>query len=390
MLAYFDAFSGISGDMIIGALVDAGLDFERLKAELGSLPLADYELRVHRVSKQQVAATKFDVVDKGKAVYRHLKDLNAIVEQSQLSQEVQQKAKRIFRRIAEAEAKVHGQPVEKVHFHEIGAVDTIIDVVGALIGLKLLNIDRVICSRLNVGSGFVEFSHGRWPVPAPATAELLEGVPIYATDIEAELVTPTGAAIIGEIAEDFGALPPMRTQSVGYGAGTQDLPQPNVLRVFVGETDGVSEFEQDQVIVLETNIDDMNPQIYDHLLERLFEHDALDVFLTGVMMKKNRPGMQVTVLAKPADEEKLIELLFQETTTLGVRRRRESRRILQREVREVETRFGPVRFKVSCLGEKVLNATPEYDDCKRIAREQNLPLKEVLRELARVSVSGEQ
>ncbi|MFQ5863812.1 MAG: nickel pincer cofactor biosynthesis protein LarC [bacterium] len=378
-ITYFDCFSGISGDMLIGALLDAGADFDVLKSELAKLGLSNYELEARKVSKQHIAATKFDVVDKGQTVYRHLKDLNAVVEKSPLPPDIQQKAKSIFLRIATAEAKVHGQPLEKVHFHEIGAVDTIIDVVGTLICLKLLNIERVFCSRLNVGSGFVEFSHGRFPVPVPATAEILTGVPIYTTDIQAELVTPTGAAIIAEIASAFGDMPVMTTQSIGYGAGVRELEQPNVLRVFVGTSDESS--KEDEVVIIETNIDDMNPQLYEHVLERLLANGALDVFLTNVMMKKNRPGTNVTVLAQPADQDKLINLLFEETTTIGVRMRRESRKTLQREIQEVDTKFGKVKFKLSRLGDKVINAVPEYDDCKRIAKELNLPLKQVMQEL---------
>jgi len=230
-LAYFDCFSGISGDMILGALLDAGLDFELFQSELAKLNLSNYKLKQQRVSKQNLSATKFDVIDLEKKNYRHLKDLNLIIDASNFDETLKANAKKIFLKIAGAEAKIHNQPIEKVHFHEISAVDTIIDVVGALVGLKLLNIEKIQSSKLNTGSGFVEFSHGKWPVPAPATAEILKGVPIYSTDCKAELVTPTGAAIICTIADAFGELPEMTTENIGYGAGAQDLEHPNVLRI---------------------------------------------------------------------------------------------------------------------------------------------------------------
>ncbi len=376
-IAYFDCFSGISGDMIIGALLDAGAEFHRLKAELAKLPLSDYELHTQKISKQHITATKFDVVDKGQTAYRHLKDLNAIVEDSNLPEEIQKRAKNIFLRIAQAEARIHGQPIEKIHFHEIGAVDTIVDVVGALICLKLLKIDKVFCSKINVGSGFVEFSHGKFPVPAPATAELLKGVPIYSSDIQMELTTPTGAAIITEIASGFGELPVMVPETIGYGAGERDLSQPNVLRVFVGHQEISSDLDQDRIVIMETNIDDMNPQWYDTVMEKLLQQGALDVYLTSVLMKKGRPAIKLTVLARIGDEGKLARLIFQETTSIGIRMREEMRKKLHREIKEVNTQFGKVKFKIARLGDEIINATPEYEDCKRIAHENNLTLKKV-------------
>ncbi|RMD85731.1 MAG: nickel pincer cofactor biosynthesis protein LarC [Calditrichaeota bacterium] len=385
-IAYFDCFSGISGDMIIGALLDAGAEFHRLKAELAKLPLSDYELHTQKISKQHITATKFDVVDKGQTAYRHLKDLNAIVEDSNLPEEIQKRAKNIFLRIAQAEARIHGQPIEKIHFHEIGAVDTIVDVVGALICLKLLKIDKVFCSKINVGSGFVEFSHGKFPVPAPATAELLKGVPIYSSDIQMELTTPTGAAIITEIASGFGELPVMVPETIGYGAGERDLSQPNVLRVFVGHQEISSDLDQDRIVIMETNIDDMNPQWYDTVMEKLLQQGALDVYLTSVLMKKGRPAIKLTVLARIGDEGKLARLIFQETTSIGIRMREEMRKKLHREIKEVNTQFGKVKFKIARLGDEIINATPEYEDCKRIAHENNLTLKKVYQLLGGVVV----
>jgi uncharacterized protein (TIGR00299 family) protein len=375
--AYFDCFSGISGDMIIGALLDAGADFNTLRTELAKLGLSNYDLATRKVSKQNIAATRFDVIDTGQTAYRHLKDLVSIVADSDLAPDIQKRAKNIFLKIATAEAKIHNQPLEKVHFHEIGAVDTIIDVVGALVCLKLLNIEKIFCSKLNVGSGFVEFSHGRYPVPAPATAEILKGVPIYATDIRAELVTPTGAAIISEITTTFGDMPDMIAESIGYGAGGRELPQPNVLRVFVGEQDATSGLGHDGISVIETNIDDMNPQLYEAVIDKLFQQGALDVYLTNIMMKKSRPGIKLTVLANIGEESKLSQVIFRETSSIGVRIRQERRIKLQREIKTVETRFGKVNFKITKLGDQTVNSTPEYEDCKRIAAENRIPLKQV-------------
>ena len=380
-IAYFDCFSGISGDMILGALLDAGLDFELFQSELTKLNLPNYQLKQQRVSKQNLSATKFDVIDFEKKKYRHLKDLNRIVEESGFDEKLKTRAKEIFLKIADAEAKIHNQSIEQVHFHEISGVDTIIDVVGGLVGLKLLNIEKIQSSKLNTGSGFVEFSHGKWPVPAPATAEILKGVPVYSTDCKAELVTPTGAAIICTIADAFGDLPEMTTESIGYGAGTQDLEHPNVLRVFIGERKTQAAIEQDTVSILETNIDDMNPQFYDNILEELLQNGALDVCLTNVSMKKNRPGIQFTVLARPEDEDKIAQIIFRNTTSIGVRIRQEKRKKLKRTIQEVDTKFGKVKFKISNLNGEVLNRTPEYEDCKRISNEQNIPLKVIYKEI---------
>lgn len=380
-IAYFDCFSGISGDMILAALLDSGLNFDKLQSELTKLNLLNYELKQQKVTKQNLRATKFDVVDREKKTYRHLKDLNHIVEHSGFDEAFKTKASEIFLKLAEAESKIHNQPVEKVHFHEISAVDTIIDVVGALAGLKLLKIEKVYCSKLNVGSGFVEFSHGKWPVPAPATAEILKGIPIYSTDCRAELVTPTGAAIISTITDNFGEMPEMITESIGYGAGSIDLEHPNVLRLFVGESVDAPLFEEDTISILETNIDDMSPQLYEHVFEELLQQGALDVYLTNVSMKKNRPGVQLTVLTNPEDEDKFARMIFKNTTSIGIRTRQQKRKKLKRTTEEVDTKFGKVKIKVSSLNGEVLNRKLEYEDCKRISKNQNIPLKEIYKEL---------
>ncbi len=378
-IAYFDCFSGISGDMIVGSLLDAGLGFAELENEIKKLGLGNVKIKASKIVKQNIASTKFDVICEEQRHHRHLEDLNAMVEKSSLEKEVIETAKEVFMKIAVAEAKIHDMPLEKVHFHEVGAVDTIIDVVAALTGFKKLGIEKVFCSRLNVGSGFVTFSHGKFPVPAPATAEILKGVPSYSTDSKGELVTPTGAAIITALADTFGDMPSMITTAIGYGAGSKDFEHPNVLRLFIGDAD--NQKPADDVYVIETNIDDMNPQWYDHIIDRLYMEGALEVFLTNIQMKKNRPGTRLTILGKPIDKEKLLHVIFSETTSIGVRIRKEAREILKRETSNITTPHGKVKVKITWYkGEKV-NLKVEYDDLKRLARENGMPLKQISEEI---------
>jgi pyridinium-3,5-bisthiocarboxylic acid mononucleotide nickel chelatase len=380
-IAYFDCFSGISGDMIAGALLDAGLDFNELETEIKKLGLPSVEIRASKVVKQNIASTQFSVVYQEQKHHRHLKDLNALVENTAIDQDIKDKAKEVFLKIAVAEAKIHNIPLEKVHFHEIGAVDTIVDVVAALTGFKKLGIEKVFCSKLNVGSGFVTFSHGKFPVPAPATAEILLGIPVYSTDSKGELVTPTGAAIITAIAGSFGEMPPMKTRSIGYGAGTKDFEHPNVLRLYLGKADSGDE---EDIFVIETNIDDMNPQFYDHVIDRLYGEGALEVFITGIQMKKNRPGTKLTILAAPGNKDRLLEVIFMETTSIGVRIRRESRVILEREIKIINTPYGQVKAKISYYNGKVVNSKIEYDDLKRLALENGETIKNVSAEIYRL------
>lgn len=386
-IAYFDCFSGISGDMIIGALLDAGLDFNDLRAELLKLKIPNFEIKSNKATKNKIAATKFEVVTHEDKHYRHLKDFNQVLENSKLGENIKTKAKEIFLKIAQAEAKIHNQSIGKVHFHEIGAIDTITDVVGALIGIKLLGVQKVYCSKLNVGSGFVESSHGRFPVPAPATAEMLKGIPAYSTDSNAELVTPTGAAIITTLADKFGEMPAMETQSVGYGAGSRESTLPNVLRVFIGELIQQPDSGKNAISIIETNIDDMNPQLYEHVMDKLIQNGALDVYLTNIMMKKNRPAIKLTALAKTEDQENIVRIILEQTTSLGVRIRKEERTILEREIREIETPYGKVKIKTAKLKGKIINTTPEYEDCKRIAEQRNIPLKQVYQKILQYSDS---
>ena len=377
-IAYFDCFSGISGNMILGALVDAGLEVERLKAELARLSLSGYTLGAQTVRRRYLRGTHVEVGVSEEGVERHLHEIEEIIAGSDLPDEVKVRGLAIFRRLAEAEAHVHGIPVERVHFHEVGAMDAIVDVVGAVVGLWLLGIEHVYASPVHVGRGTVTCAHGTLPVPAPATQELLRGVPIYGRDVDAELVTPTGAAILTTLAERFGAAPPMRVEQVGYGAGSRDLPLPNLLRVSIGETtEQVEGYEEDVVTVIETNIDDMNPQLYEHVMERLFDSGALDVFLTPIQMKRNRPGVQLSVLVAEERVADVLDILFAETTTIGVRTCPMRRWKLGRERIVVETRYGPVGVKVARRSGTVMNVAPEYRECRRVAEEQGVPLKEM-------------
>ena len=376
-IAYFDCFSGISGDMIIGALIDLGLDADFLKKELEKLNLRNYKIEARKIVKNGISATKFDVIG-GESHHeeRNLKEINEIIEKSKLDNEIKSTIKKIFLKIGNAEAKIHNKSIDKIHFHEIGAIDAIIDVAGAVIGLKKLGIEKIYCSKLNVGTGFVDFSHGKFPVPAPATAEILKNVPVYNNNVEAELVTPTGAAIITTLAEKFGEMPEIEVEKIGYGAGTKDLAHPNVLRIFIGEKNEGSE----SINVIEANIDNMNPEFYPYIMDSLMENSALDANLTNIIMKKGRPAVKLTVLAEIMDTDKLCKIIFNETTTLGLRIYPASRKKLDREIKTIKTKYGNVKVKISKSGKEIMNTAPEYEDCARIARIKKIPLKKVYEE----------
>ena len=382
---YFDCFAGLSGDMIIGAQLDLGLDFESLNRQLLSLELEGYRINSRRVIRGGIAATKFDVeVDEESQPARTISDIRSIILRSSVSQSVKDRATRVFERLAEAEANIHGTVPDKVHFHEVGAVDSIVDIVGAMIGFESLGIDRFFCSPLRVGSGTVETQHGTLPIPAPATAELLHYIPVYAGEVEGEFVTPTGAAIAATLCEQFGPLPQMRISGAGYGAGAHDPKGfPNTLRLITGEIESMDSKDpgpggSDEVItVIETNIDDMNPQVYSFVMNRAWALGALDVFLTAVQMKKDRPGVLFTVLCKPEASDALINMLLSETTTLGVRYYQTGRRMLERAIEMVETDYGQVRIKVARSGSRTLHFQPEYDDCARLAAEKKVTPLEV-------------
>jgi uncharacterized protein (TIGR00299 family) protein len=377
-IVYFDCFSGISGDMVMGALVDAGCELGSIEGELRRLPIDGWTISAEKVARGALSATHVKVESGEDHPHRSLEIILEMINQAGLSPRIADRASRIFQRLGEAESRVHNVPVERIHFHEVGAVDAIVDIVGACVGFELLGIEEFACSSLNVGSGRVKTHHGILPVPAPATAELLRGAPTYSTGIEHELVTPTGAAIMATLASEFGAQPAITVEAVGYGAGSAELSeQPNVLRVFLGERAERNVGQGDTVMVIEANLDDMNPQIYGYFVERALESGALDVFTTPTQMKKNRPGQLLTVLCRPADTERLMDLVFRETTTIGARTYLAERRTLERESIAVETPLGTVRMKISRLKGHVLNAAPEYDDCQRIAVERGVPLKQV-------------
>jgi uncharacterized protein (TIGR00299 family) protein len=385
-LAYFDCFSGISGDMTLGALVDAGCSVEHLRVELRGLQVSGWELTAEKVWKSGMAATFVTVKTEDQQKHRSLSAILEILQESQLSPQVRERATAIFTKLGEAEAGVHDVPLEKIHFHEVGAVDAIVDIVGACIGFHSLGIEKFACSALNVGGGIAKMAHGILPVPAPATANLLQGKPTYSNGVQKELVTPTGAAIVATLCDSFGPQPAMSVSAIGYGAGTADLEgQPNVVRIMIGEAaeKTVAGFDE-EIAVIEANLDDMNPQIYGYFLEKALGAGALDVYTTPVQMKKNRPGTLLTVLCKPQDTNALISLIFAETTTFGARTYRAQRRTLPREFLNVVTVFGDVRIKISRVNGRILHVAPEYDDCRKLAVEKNVPLQRVISEALRV------
>jgi uncharacterized protein (TIGR00299 family) protein len=399
--------------MVLGALLDAGLPLEELRRALGSLALDGASISATRVLRAGVSATKFLAEEHGHNTHTHehahhshehghahdhhhghdhthdaatavahdhthrsLAEINTLIERSALSPAAQARAKALFHRLGEAEAAIHQIPIDKIHLHEVGALDSIIDIVGAVFAMEWFHADRIISSPLNVGGGMVNSAHGRFPVPAPATVTLLGGAPVYSSGLQSELVTPTGALLVTSYATSYGPIPSMTIDRVGYGAGDRDLPNtPNVLRVLVGES--TDQPHTEQIIVLQSEIDDMNPQLFGLVMERLYAAGALEVYFGSVQMKKNRPGTLLTVLAKPDQREELSAIIFRETTTIGVRYHQVLRERLEREIVPVSTPLGTVRFKVAKLGDTIVNASPEFEDCLRIASERHVPLKDV-------------
>ena len=376
-IAYFDCIAGASGDMILGALVDAGLPVETLQSHLSLLNLGDeFELKVQKVSKNGFSATKVDIIVHEQHEQhhgRHLAEIEAVIRKSSLPGSIQEKAIGMFRRLAEVEAGIHGMPVEEVHLHEVGGMDTIVDVVGTLLGLEALGVERIYGSPLPLGRGFVKGAHGQIPLPAPATIALLEGIPVRGSDIEMELVTPTGALLLSALCADFGPIPSMILTSLGYGAGGRDLPIPNVLRLLVGEQGTGIE----GLVLLETNVDDNSAEFNGYAMEKLLAAGALDVYFTPIQMKKNRPATLLSVLCRPTDVETMETILLRETSTLGVRRQPVVRRCLERAIETVETPYGSVRVKVAHLPDGSTKRAPEYDDCKQAAETHNVPLRVV-------------
>ena len=384
-LAYFDCHAGVSGDMILGALVDAGLQVEVLQRELDKLGLEDVVLQDGKVQRHGIAATKIDVVAEEGHHHRRLKDVLDIIDAADISSGAKRQARAIFRRLAEAEAEVHGTSVDRVHFHEVGAADAIADIAGAVIGLEQLGVERVYASRLRFGRGTTRSAHGVLPVPVPAVVALCRDVAAERTEIPYELVTPTGAAILTTLAEQIGAVPPpFRTRRIGYGAGSRDMDQvPNLLRLEIGDSE--ARLQTDALNLIETNIDDMTPEIYGYLIDRLFTEGARDAYLTPVIMKKGRPGVVLSVLADPDRTQSATDLIFRETTTLGVRIRRVERQTVSRRTEVVETAFGPVTVKVANYGGRTRSA-PEFEDCARIANEQEVPILDVYRAASNADV----
>jgi uncharacterized protein (TIGR00299 family) protein len=384
IVAYFDCFSGISGDMTLGALVDLELEPDFLKNELAKLKLDGYKISYDRTEKHGIAGTKAHVElthhtdhnHHGHHHSRNLSDIRRLIEDSDLRGDVKAKSIAVFVKLGEAEARVHGTTIDEVHFHEVGAVDSIVDIVGSVIGISALGIEKIYSSAPSLGKGFTRSAHGIIPVPAPATLELLKGIPVRQTEIESELVTPTGAAIVSTLADGFGPAPEMVVEKIGYGAGDRDLAeQPNLLRIYLGTAR--HNYERDTVKVIETNIDDMSPQVYDLLIDKLLGIGALDVFLTPILMKKSRPAVMLTALVDSPHLQEVCDCILAETTTLGVRIYEADRKKLSREIIEVETEYGKVRAKLGKMGDQVVKILPEYEDCKRLAREKNVPIMKV-------------
>ena len=377
-VAYLDCAAGISGDMLLGALIDAGWPEQNLRELIARLKLGDVQLKVERVNKRGISATQVQVLSAPHQPHRGLSDLAALVTQADLPQTIQQRAIGALQLLAEAESQVHGVPVERIHFHEVGAVDTIVDIVGAVVGFDELQIDEIHSSALPWSRGTVKTEHGVLPVPPPAVALLLRDVPVVGVDIEGETVTPTGATLARILTKQFGTMPAMKVERVGYGAGMRDWPdRPNVLRLTIGESSAASGLLVEQLLVLSCNIDDMNPQWYEPLMKLLHEGGALDVWLTPVQMKKNRPGTVIEVLCRGEDALKLRDVLFRHSTTLGVRETPVTRHSLPREIQTLQTQYGSVRVKVAMLPDGSHKASPEHDDCVARAAENNVTVSEV-------------
>lgn len=378
-ILYLDCQAGISGDMTVAALLDLGVPLDYLEQELAKLPLpkGSYALATRRVERRHFGALKFDVAVHDHHTHRHYADIDSLIAGSSLAEGVREKARRIFRRLAEAEAKVHGVPLAEVHFHEVGAVDSIVDIVAVAVCMEYLGVEKVYASPLPLGSGFIETAHGRLPVPAPATAELMTGIPVHGDCGPGERVTPTGAAIIAALADGFGSPPAIRMESAGCGAGDKDFPDlPNIVRAFIGTPDNPE--GDGQVIVMEANIDDSSPELLGYAMERLLTSGALDVWFTPIQMKKCRPAVMLSLLCLPPDRDRLAALVIEETSAIGVRHYPVTRTVLPRRIEERETSLGKVRFKISGNGEK-----PEFEDCRRLALERGIPLPEVYRLLAK-------
>ena len=374
---FIDLISGASGDMFLGALIDAGLSAETLAERLEGLHLDEFELQSKKVRVKGFQATKVDVLVGKQPPERHLPEILEVINQSSIPASIKEQATAIFQHIGEVEAGIHNKSLDEIHLHELGGTDTIVDVTGTLLALEMLEVSRIQASPIPVGSGFIQGAHGQIPLPAPATVGLLDGLPIYGMDIQSELVTPTGAALLANLVDEFGPVPAMVLDKVGYGAGTRELPVPNLLRVLIGTPPASQAEEYQRLFTLETNLDDQNPEIYPYLMEQLFQAGALDVCLIPIQMKKNRPGTQIQVLTSPGQAQALKNILFQETTTLGIREQPVDRYALPREIHQVITAYGQVSVKVSRIPGGEIKISPEYEDCRILALEKNVPLRDI-------------
>lgn len=394
MLAYFDCFAGISGDMTLGALIDLGVPLDWLKDQLERMPLANFNLAMTSVQRNGMHGTLVDVEVTDDKSSRNFSQIRSMIEDSPLADAVKSASLKVFRRLAQAEAHIHGCSLEQVHFHEVGGIDAIVDIVGTAVGLEYLGIKKITASPLPLGKGFVTCRHGKLPVPAPATLGILQGVPVYGTEISHELVTPTGAAIIASVAQGFGALPDMIVKAVGYGAGQRDLAErPNLLRIIAGSEspaapDAKQALLEDQIEIVETSIDDMNPELFGHLMDRLFEDGALDVYWIPIQMKKNRPGTMLQVLCKNERRDNLIHRILTETTTLGVRYYPSRRRLLVRDAVEMKTSYGVITVKRIKDPQGNIRIIPEYEICRNIAIKHDIPLRIVYETLLRETAAG--
>ena len=386
-IAYFDCIAGISGDMALAALIDAGADFDELRLHLAKLPLEPFDLDVEETDQHGLRAKRVTVRATSAGVIRTYASIRALLDAADLPPEALRLAQRIFRRLAEAEARVHHKEVENVTFHEVGAVDSIIDIAGTALALSMLGIERVFASAVPTGLGMTKTEHGVMPIPGPAVVELLRGAPMYSKGVTAELTTPTGAAILAATVEGFGELPPMRIDSIGYGAGTHRLDFPNLLRILVGPAESATQATANasEQLVLETNVDDLNPELYEYVLERVFAAGAQDAWLVPIVMKKGRPAITVRVLCAPDREAEMRQIIFRETGTLGIRSALVSKTTLDRDTLKVETTHGAVAVKIGMLDGRVVTVAPEYEDCARIAREAGVPAKDVYEEAVRLA-----
>lgn len=377
-IAYFDCSCGIAGNMILGAFIDSGLNKNILISELKKTKIPKFTMDITKVKKQGIVGTHLEVKTTDKTE-RKIGDILKIIRESNLDGGVKNLSQKIFEKLFSAEAKVHGEKFDEIHLHELSATDALVDIIGSCIAIREMEISKIYSSPLNLGSGFVSCKHGILPVPAPATLKLVKNIPVYSSDIKEELTTPTGAAIITTLADKFCPLPPIRIKKIGYGAGSKNLSIPNFLRIYLGEEENCN---KDNILQIETNIDDLSPQIYDYLFERLFEAGALDVYLTPIIMKKTRPAVILSTLIYEQDLPKIKDIIFSETTTLGVRIHKVNRIILKREMKEVNTKFGKIKVKIVKENNKILKTIPEYDDCKKIAQKHKIPLREVFGEIA--------